>query len=381
MAALVFLHPQASTAADDLPGAARELARKTSALSRGPVAVTYRNLSSLPDSEIGRVRREFEAALEAGNQAAPGVEARLTLSEDPSQFLLVEEARKGDESAVWIAAWKRAGHPESAAGGVVLEKRLVWEQEEPILDAAPEADGILVLSRSGLAWHGGPENAPPRQGVSVNALKSWPHDLRGRLRVNGDRAQVFLPGVQCEGLIRPEAALDCKASEETWVLESGRREILLANFAADRNYFDGRVVEQNGLRRPVAPFYSAAAFEDQGNTWWLLALVDGRTQVFDAALEAVATIPGWGSDLVGVSTRCAGGSQILATRPGDANEPDAVQAFNVVNRAAVAVGPPATFSGPVTALWPATPASALAVVRDLASGRYEAYTVTVACGP
>jgi len=34
----------------------------------------------------------------------------------------------------------------------------------------------------------------------------------------------------------------------------------------------------------------------------------------------------------------------------------------------------------VTALWTAGPDSALAVARNLASGRYEAYVVTLACG-
>src|SRR5690349_22082968 len=91
VAAVLSLVPQASTAADDLPGAARELALKTSGVFRGPVTASYRNLSSLPDSELTRVRREFEAALPAAAEGGPPAEARLTLSENTSQFLLVEE--------------------------------------------------------------------------------------------------------------------------------------------------------------------------------------------------------------------------------------------------------------------------------------------------
>ena len=35
------------------------------------------------------------------------LEVRLTLSGNASQFLLVEEARKGEDRQVWIASWKR----------------------------------------------------------------------------------------------------------------------------------------------------------------------------------------------------------------------------------------------------------------------------------
>jgi hypothetical protein len=69
----------------------------------------------------------------------------------------------------------------------------------------------------------------------------------------------------------------------------------------------------------------------------------------------------------------------LATRAGDAREPDAVRVFAIVNRAAVAMGAPAELPGPVTALWPSN-SGATAVVKNLATGRYQAYAVTVACG-
>ena len=80
LAALALLVPQASTAADDLVGAARDLARKTVAWNAGPVAVTYRNLSSLPDSDLVAVRREFDAVFSPPGAGASAVEARVTLS-------------------------------------------------------------------------------------------------------------------------------------------------------------------------------------------------------------------------------------------------------------------------------------------------------------
>jgi hypothetical protein len=125
--------------------------------------------------------------------------------------------------------------------------------------------------------------------------KPWPRDLRGRLRASGATFQVYLPGMACNGTTDPALAMECRASQEPWVLESGSRGLLLANFAAGRNYFDGRVVAQNGAPRAVAAFYSAASVEERGEIFWLLALVDGRAQLFDSSLNPVpaGTAPGW----------------------------------------------------------------------------------------
>ena len=121
--------------------------------------------------------------------------------------------------------------------------------------------------------------------------------------------------------------MECHPSDEPWTLDEGPRGVLLANFAAGRNYFDGRVFAANGIRKTLAPFFSVASTEENGRTYWLLAMLDGRTQILDAALEPVGNIASWGSDLAATETHCGGGSQILATKPGETREPDAVRAF------------------------------------------------------
>jgi len=129
----------------------------------------------------------------------------------------------------------------------------------------------------------------------------------------------------------------------------------------------------------VDPFYSAAAVEERGKGLWLLAMVDGRTRLFDESFGPAGEINAWGSDIAGTDARCGGGSQVLASRPGG-SEPDAVQAFTIVNRAAAPLGAPAEFPGPVTALWVSDHTSVLAVSRDLSTGKYAAYLLTVVCG-
>jgi hypothetical protein len=367
--AVALLTVPMAGAAEDLNAAARDLARKTAAaIGKGePVAVTWRNLSSLGSAALMQARSAFDAGLRdagvrSGDAPSPA-EAQITISENASAYLLIEEIRK----EVWIASWKRTA-AEPALPAANVEKRLLWEQEEPILDAAVAGDALLVLTPSALL------RIAPRQSVPVTAPKPPPRDVRGRLRVAGAGVQVHLPGVLCSGSLEPALTLACKPSDEPWTLESGSRAMLLASFAATRNYFDGRVVTQNAVRKNLPPFYSAAAVDEGGRPLWLLATVAGRAEIFDAAMDPAGAVAGWGSDIAGIDTRCGGASIVLATRPGDG--PDAIQAFTVVNRAAVAMGEPAELPGPVTALWP----SGIAIVHNAAKGKYQAYALKVTCG-
>src|ERR1019366_5016158 len=130
LSALLLLLPWDAPAADDLAGAVRELARKTVALAGPgePVWVSWSTLAPLASGDFNQARVAFDAVgREPGgriSEIAPVVDARLTFSGNPSQFLLVEEARKGDDIQVWIAFWKRPAPTGTPAGrALTLEKK------------------------------------------------------------------------------------------------------------------------------------------------------------------------------------------------------------------------------------------------------------------
>jgi len=387
LSALLFFIPGGASAADDGNGAARELARKTAAfIGKGePVSVAWNNLGSLGSAALLDARNAFEAALkEAGcriSDVAPLTEARVTLSENRAQFLLVEEIRRGDERQVWFASWRRGETIPASSSGVVLEKKMVWEQDEAMLDVAFPGDSMVVLSPSKVTlYQRGSGSWSAAASVPLSSPRPWPRDLRGHIRVNAANFQTYLPGLACSGGVDPALSFECKASDEPWVLESGSRAMLLGYYAAGRNYFDGRVISQAGAKKNVGPFYAAASVQEQGQSLWLLTLVDGRTQIFDASFEPAGSVASWGSDIAGTDAHCGNGSQVLATRPGDGTSTDAVQAFSIVNRSATPLSTPLELPGPVTALWPSGGSAVLAIVHNLATGRYEAYAITVSCG-
>jgi hypothetical protein len=372
----------AQTPAPDLNGAARELARKTAASAGKGAAVTvaWRDVSSLGSAVLAQARGAFEAGLrEAGGRlsdSSPAAEAQITLSENQTEYLLVEEIRKGDERQVWISGWSRSTAPGGASGnGVALDFRLVWDEPEQMLDVAINGDAMVVLSGSWLVRFTRSNGQwVMRDRTPVPATKPWPRDLRARVRWNGT-LQVNLPGVACS-----EAAetVQCRSGDEPWPLGSGRVQ-MLASFAAGRNYFDGHVVTPSGARKTVPPFYSAAAADDGVRTVWLLATIDSGVQIFDAALDPVGSAGTWGSDIAGTDVRCGGQAVVLASQPGDLPGPDSIRAYAIGNRAAAPLGAPAELPGPVTALWPSG-SGAMAIVKNGASGTYQAYAVTVACG-
>jgi hypothetical protein len=95
----------------------------------------------------------------------------------------------------------------------------------------------------------------------------------------------------------------------------------------------------------------------------------------------VATYNGWGSTLAPVHSICGSGWQLLASAPTDMIHADSVQAIEIAGHEALPASAPVELSGTLEALWPAGNFSQLVngVVQSQASGKYEAFTLTIIC--
>jgi hypothetical protein len=369
-----------------------------------PLVLSVVNRSSLTAADAELIRRELAARLAAhlpqtsaergASREAPGgsaVQATVTLAENLRNYVWVVELVTGGNREVHIVEFKR--RRDSAAIGdvpqMLVRSQKVTEQESPILDftvieAADTAPlRMLVLEPGRLVayvWEGA--RWKRQQAVPVPAPKVAVRELRGRLEVQADTIAVHLPGIDCAGKTLPALTLDCQEQGAAWKLTPTSQPL---SWVPGRNYFEWSIKDSAGVRQPVA-FYSSAEIDAGNLALRVIAALDGRTLLYELSGagrdgEPAASWTQWGSDLAALKSGCGSGVVILATRPGDDTQPDALQAFEISDRQPIAVSPPSEMAGPVFALWPAeNGATARAVVRNLGTRRYEAITLTIACG-
>jgi hypothetical protein len=112
---------------------------------------------------------------------------------------------------------------------------------------------------------------------------------------------------------------------------------------------------------------------------------DGLARLYSQGPEPIFTFPGWGSEIASIQSGCGHGWQILVTGKGDWTTPDSVQALEVDGDQLREMTPAIDFPGPVVGLHlsGSSPQSktdgAMAIVRNLFTGRYEVYVLTINC--
>jgi hypothetical protein len=360
---------------------AHALAQKIAAALKPhePVALSFHNVSSASASDAAAAQAAIEREMgilgvDYGAQA-PGTELAVTLSESLRDLVWVAEIRRGGQREVVI---EERPKPAASAASVAIEKRLMFEQNQRILDLAPsghrlvvlDAEGVSVYESAGVAWQ-------RKLSIPIPMTHPWPRDLRGRILAQGDVYQAYLPGVSCNGTAANGLSITCRA-ESLWPIGAGPNMLRFAQFAPARNFFDGRIVASNGSERSVPAFFSAAEFKVRETTAWALAGVDGRAYVYSPVKNGPLS-EAWGSNIAGVESVCGARSQLFVTARGDDTASDSVRAYDVVDGTPRLAGEVA-FSGPVTELWPAgEPGVAFAISRDLKSGRYAAFRLAITC--
>ena len=357
---------------------ARELAKKIVAITgpRQTVALTVRNLSSLSDSEVAAVRLALDAELSAAGlrlaakpDAAP--ELRITLSENLQGLLWIAEIPRDDAREFLMLSVSRANSVANTQKPTLfaLKADLFWEQESPILSLkfmdSPDAANrrLFVLEPLRVAIYKS-QNADWSLEQAFDLPRKNPpaRDPQGSLVISFDVTYAILEGEKCGIYYRENQKVTCRPTDQ-----------LLPRY---------RKALTNIADATSADFYhSSVSIGTNEKIIILLAGTDGVSRLYDDSPDPVAEFRDWGSHLASLQSGCGTGTQLLVTRKGDWTEPDTITAVELVNRQAVAISSPLNVPGPVTELLAGSAENtAIAVVRNLKTGRYEAYTLTLSCG-
>jgi hypothetical protein len=348
------------------------------------VTLSFRNVSSMSAADAVATQAAMERELRAlgvavGEPGSDGSEVEVTLSENLRGVVWTAEIRTGEARAIAIEEAPKTP-PASGVTSLAIEKKLLLEQDRQILDLATIGRGLLVLDAEALTLYESAAGDWQRKlSVRIPVTSPWPRDLRGRLLAQGDTYQAYLPGLTCNGNAGGGMSITCRDAS-LWPIGAGPRMLGFAQFTPARNYFDGRVIAPNGSTVSVSPFFSAAEFQAGTVSAWALAGVDGQTYLYNTPAGNSAAWSAVGNGIVGIESDCGGRSQVFASARGDGTATDSVSAYDVIDGAPRPTGDAVAFPGPVTALWPAAERGvALAVSRDLKSGRYAAFRLAITC--
>jgi hypothetical protein len=307
---------------------------------------------------------------------------QLTLYQNVQGWLWVAEIHHGTSSdAALIPVFTRQAPPlPGVSNTITLHKTFLWAQPDatPVLDVAVVGGGsnpnaLLVLDSSMVSlYHAQQSHWELEQSQPIARSKPWPRDLRGRLITGHDRKfEAYLPGMKCSGSADSGLAMECHNADDPWPL--GANNDGPKAFFGARNFFTG--VMTSGIASP-GPFFSAAAAQPDSKEWFFLQ----TSNHLHFGASTSPGINGWGSNVAAIKSNCGRSWQILTTGIGDYTQSDSVQATEVEGSAIAPAGAPVDFPGPVTALWPASDGnSAIAISKNLGTGKYEAFSLSITC--
>ena len=256
-------------------------------------------------------------------QKLPGeAQLQLTLSESAEDYVWVAEIRCGETREVVIVSAVRDLVEKAGARkpSLTLQRKLVWEQDERILDFglvpngnAPGASILVVLQPDKIAFYDHRAEAwHLNREIAIPHARPVQRNVGGRIDPQAGTA-TLVDGVCAGDFQRPET-VTCKSV-------------------------------------PSAPGAD-------------LAMMQGSIVESDAALAST----------------CSGSPLMLSTGSGDWTVRDFIQAYEDKNQREP-IAQPIQFPGPILALWPAEDGKTARVVsRNLQTGAYEASIVSVSCG-
>jgi hypothetical protein len=418
---LITCAPGASRA-DSLEDAVRVLAQKASSLlvAHGKIGIRTRNLASLDPERISHLSLTVERELQTRGHKisqgdSTGASLTVTFSQNATSLLVIGELAENGQSHFLVESLALSAIPSTSSSSQkpTLLKELIWKQESPIVDlkslgsVGEKPEHLAVLSPNALFLYG-------KKDSEWSLLKTFPiprsttrsRDPRGQLfqtRENAtSRLSVDLPRLNCRidlsGAIS-SATMDCTSNDKEELV--GLAMLTAGPYLFDNaarwdssgNSFTGELYGESGIRLKIEPFYSASFLglnSEKSDGLLISAGVDGRSRLSDKNLKVLESFVGWGSELTAMLSDCDANWSVLATGKADWTDNDRITAFQFVEPAALTLDSSVDLPGPVLSLGPEQIPSegdftgglrngALAIVRNLKTGEYEAYRISMAC--
>jgi hypothetical protein len=332
--ALTFAMPSLTTAAT-LEESAKELAQKIAAAlpAQESVSCEIRNLSPLQPAEVARIEQALRSELQnhgvrfSANGGA-AIAVVITLSENFKDLVWTGEIRQGDtlHAVLTMPAHSSATGSFSDNIFVTIHRDKFWEGPDHILDA------LEIAGIGGEPWF-------------VLLLR--------------DKLLIQEPSGMFEISFPPAAIRDPVGK-----LGQGENGYTVAFTLASL-----RCSADLGMRRLIA------CLPMEGNE---AAPLSNMPLLIDP-VPVGPTPPGKGIGLA-IGPICRGDTNLaLVTRGRDYTQTDSLQVFQMESGGPVAVSSELEFSGPILDLH-SSPVGPRAVVRNLTTGNYEAYRLSVSCG-
>jgi hypothetical protein len=233
LAVFLVTFPRLSRA-DSLEDAARALARKVSAVPQRErrFFLSWQNHSSLVDQRSQALKESFMDEFGGENlvekQEPPAYTLQVSIEETPAFYVLVANVPTAAGDTTRISRIARGALPSAgiSAGQYGLSKQLIWQQQEPILDAVEtgdETDGpgpLLILSRDSLSLYRRHNDSwELRDSARIPKPEKTLRVPRGEIRFslgNEKQDSIVLPGQSCDVAIAEKIDLNCRAVSQSW---------------------------------------------------------------------------------------------------------------------------------------------------------------------
>jgi hypothetical protein len=220
--------------ADSLDDAARGLARKVVAVAQreSRFFLSWQNHSSLGEEHSQSLKDFFTDEIGGRNlieKQEPGTHVlQVSIEETPAYYVLVANVPTENGEVTRISKFVRATLPSAGVSGVQhrLLKELIWQQQEPILDAVEIGEDssklgpLLILNRDNLSlYHRAVDHWELQDAKRIPAMEKATRVPRGEIRFSlGSEKQdsIVLPNQSCDLAVAEKIELNCRGSSHPW---------------------------------------------------------------------------------------------------------------------------------------------------------------------